>query len=332
MGKDRDRIIAKMDRNYPAKKYKKGTPGQIRLSFEFTGGSTKFISISQALSAVNRRFHRQGAYYYVQSVEMYDSANSTVNLHVIPDTWVTRSAYRKAKALYDEMTLRAMETVTGDILPKYHDFKVYMSDAHRTNGTTNPSLHGISGAVSETSILLLPEDSGYSQFVTADTNDGVAPADEFFAHMIGPTNPQPPGANVVSVGIIDSYAKTRSTVNAAVPNLQNVELSDPLLNLFDYSSEEVQNDVIENLDTNGDEPPYDIDVYPGQDEDHMQHVVRLVTDDSVGRVAYGAGFCAPLGLICVDPIAGMEPTNEFRIVLNLAPGTYGSGVYAERMA
>ena len=334
MGKDRDRILAKMDRNYPAKKYNKGTPGQIRLSFEFTGGSTKFIDIAQALSAVNRRFHRQGAYYYVQSVEMYDSADSTVNLHVVPDTWVTRAAYRKAKALYDEMTLRAMETVTGDILPKYHDFRVYMSDTHRTTGTTNPSLHGISGAVSETSALISPQEWGYSQFVTADTNDGAAPADEFNGHMIGPTNQSGSGAtsNVLSVGIIDSYAKTRATVQQTAPNAGNVDYTDPLLNLFDYSGEEVQNDIMSNLDAIGDAPPYDIDLYPGQDEDHMQHVARLVTDNSVGRVALGAGFCAPLGLVCVDPIAGMDPSNEFRIVLNLAAGTYGSGVYAERMA
>lgn len=328
----RKRVVEKMDRNYPAKKYKKGTPGQIRLSFEFTGGSTKFIDIAQALSAINRRFHRQGAYYYVQSVEMYDSADSTVNLCVIPDTWVTRSAYRKAKALYDEMVLRAHDTVSGDILPKYHDFRVYMTDLHRTNGTTSPSLHGVSGAVSEVSALVSPEEWAYSQFVSADKNDGIAPADEFYAHMIGPTNPDPPGANVISVGLIESYAKTRVTVNSHVPNSQNLDTADPLLNLFDYSSEEVQNDVISNLDTNGDQVPYDIDLYPGQHEDHMQNVARLVTDSSVGRVALGAGFCAPLGLICVDPIAGMEPTNEFRIVLNLAAGTYGSGVYAERMA
>lgn len=334
MGKDRDRIIAKMDRNYPAKKYKKGTPGQIRLSFEFTGGATKFIDIAQALSAVNRRFHRQGAYYYVQSVEMYDSANSTVNLHVVPDTWVTRSAYRKAKALYDEMTLRALETVTGDILPKYHDFRVYMSNTHRTNGTTGPSLHGISGAVSETFALISPDEWAYSQFVTADTNDGASPADEFYGHMIGPTEQSGSGAtsNVLSVGVIDSYAKTRATIQNYQPNTLNLDTSDPLLNLFDYSSEEVQNDIIDNLDFNGDAPPYDLDLYPGQDEDHMQHVARLVTDASVGRVALGAGFCAPLGLICVDPIAGMDPANQFRIVLNLAAGTYGSGVYAERMA
>ena len=41
--------------NYPAKKYKKGNPVLTRLSFEFTGPGTRFLDVSAALSALNRR-------------------------------------------------------------------------------------------------------------------------------------------------------------------------------------------------------------------------------------------------------------------------------------
>ena len=68
--------------NYPAKKYKKGTPVQTRLSFEFTGSQTKYIDLAQALSAVNRRLYRQGLYYYVNSIELYDSSNTFVDVHL----------------------------------------------------------------------------------------------------------------------------------------------------------------------------------------------------------------------------------------------------------
>lgn len=323
MGKDRSRAIAKIDSNLPAKKYKKGTPAQIRLSFEFTGGATKYIEIARALSAINRKFYKSGVYYYVNSVEMYDNADSVVNLHVCPDTWVTRAAFRKGKALFDEMTLRAHDTVSGEMLPKYHDFRVFMTDLHRTTGSTNPSLHD----VNDTLVAISPDEWSYSQFVSADSDTG-APADEFNAHMLGPRT----GAdgNWLSVGLIESYAKTRVTVNNSEPNASNIDAGDPLMNLFDYSSEEVQNDIVSNLDTQGDQPPYDIDTYPGQADGHMQHVARLVTSPEVGRVVQEEGFCAPLGLICVDPIAGMASDNKYTIVLNLAPGTY-HGVYAERM-
>jgi len=315
--------------NLPAKKYKKGTPAQIRLSFEFTGGTTQFIDLARALSQINRKAYSQGVYYYVNSVEYYDNADNVVNLHVIPDTWVTRAAYRRARGLYEELSNRALDTAGGGIEGKYHDFRVYMSDLHRTTGSKNASFHN----VNDLPDAVFSEEWNYSQFVTADVNDGSSPADEFYAHMIGPETGSGSGAssNVTSVGIIESYATTRGTVNAVTPNTGNIDLSDPLLNLLDYSPEEVQNDVITNLKGSYDEPPYDIDVYPGQRAGHMQHVARLVTSAGVARVQYGAGFCAPLGLICVDPIDGMDPQNDYRIVINLAPGTY-HGVYAERMA
>ena len=318
--------------NLPAKKYKKGTPAQIRLSFEVPAGRvTRFIDIAAALSAVNRKAYRQGVYYYVNSVEMYDNSIQTTNLHVIPDTWMTRAAYRRAKGLYTELSDRALLNTGAAIAGKYHDFRVYMSNLHRTTGSLGPSLHNVNDAAQP----LLMQEWAYSQFVTADVNDGASPADEFFAHMIGPEVGTGSGAtsNVESVGVIESYATTRGTVQDISPNTANVDLTDPLLNLFDGSPEEVQNDVITNLKGSYDEPPYDIDLYTGQHAGHMQHVARLSTTGSVGRVVQEEGFCAPLGLICIDPVPvgpGEEDT-DFRIVINLAPGTY-NGVYAERMA
>jgi hypothetical protein len=54
--------------NLPAKKYSKSSPTVARLSFEGTGNATKFIDIGRALSIINRKFYRQGVYYYVNSV------------------------------------------------------------------------------------------------------------------------------------------------------------------------------------------------------------------------------------------------------------------------
>jgi len=318
--------------NLPAKKYKKGTPAQIRLSFEIPAGrETKFIDIAKALSAINRKWYRQGVYYYVNSVEMYDNSVQTCNLLALPDTWVTRAAYRRAKGLYEEQIGRAQHSISGSIIPAYHDFRVYMSNLHRTTGSLSPKLHGVNDTVGAVNT----DEYAYTQFVTSDVNDGAAPADEFYAHMLGPTDKVGSGASsdVFSVGLIESYSQSRLTVQSFSPNSGNLDITDPLMNLFDYSPEEVQNDVIGNLDTNGDQPPYDVDFYPGESSDHMQHVARLSTAGSVGRVVQEEGFCAPLGLICIDPVpigVGEEDT-PFRIVLNLASGTY-HGVYAERMA
>jgi hypothetical protein len=178
----------------------------------------------------------------------------------------------------------------------------------------------------------------YALMTTADDNhDGAANADNFRVHMLGPHNGS--AGAWVSLGAIVGYNAQRiQTANANTnPRLHDDASTDPFVNMFDFSSEEMLNDVIDVLDDNNDLPPYPLDTLLGEDSytdgvtgvilpNEMQHVARLGTEAGVGRVARAAGFCAPFGLICVDP-HGVE--TAFRVVINLAAGTY-HGVYAER--
>ena len=81
--------------NLPAKKYNHSNPTVTRLSFEFDGGSTQFIDIAMALSVINRKFYRQGVYYHVNSVEIYNNETGVVDLHTLPDTWVTKNSHQR---------------------------------------------------------------------------------------------------------------------------------------------------------------------------------------------------------------------------------------------
>lgn len=304
--------------NLPAKKYSKKSPTVTRLSFEFDGGATQYIDIAMALSAINRRFYRQGVYYYVNSVEIYNNETGVVDLHTLPDTWVTKNAWNRGFRMFQKMN--ALVDMPGQT-PKYHDFKVYMSDLHRTTGSTRPSLYTINANHQ----LQIVDDWEYSQFVSADDDgDAIQQADNFFAHMLGGHVGSP--TNWTSIGLIKSYAETRATVQPADPSDQNIDITDPLLNLFDSSSEDQINDIAQNLLDDNDQPPYNQNQYPGEAVTTMQHVARIGTEVGVGRVGRASGFCAPMGLICVDPYG---VSTAFRVVLNLAVGTY-HGVYAER--
>ena len=325
--KSQDPSYKRVFGNYPAKKYKKGTPAITRLSFEFQGSGTQFIDIAQALSAVNRRLYRQGLYYYVSSVEYYDDATAVVDLHTIPDNWVTRMAHRRAKGIWDTMNEKALRN-SNTIVPKYHDFKVYMDSTHVTNGTTSPSLYSFNAAAQAYDC----DDWVYSQVTSADDdqdgNPGVGPyADEFVLHMLGGHNGS--SDNWTSVGVIKSYGDTRRQPQSQNPSVPGV-YDDPLVNIFDESSEEQMNDLLQNLNEDNDAAPYDADTYIGELARSKQHVVRLTTTPESGRVTMGSGFCAPCGLIMVDPQPGMAAENLYRIVINLAVGTY-HGVYAERI-
>ena len=308
--------------NLPAKKYKKTSPTQTRLSFEFSGERTEFIDIAKALSAINRKFYRQGVYYYVNSIEIYNNETGVVDLHTLPDTWVTKNAWNRGFQLFQKMNSMVDTPLSGITRPKYHDFKVFMSERHSDYGdSASPSLHDINA----TPTTIQTDEWAYSQFVSADDDqDGTPNADEFNVHMLGPHNGN--SDNWTSVGLIRSYGESRTTVPATDPTQLNVDITDPLINIFDMSSEEQMNDLMENLVSDNDRPPYDTNFYLGESNYHMQHVARVGTEVGVGRVGRASGFCAPFGLICVDP-NGVN--TAFRVVINLAEGTY-HGVYAER--
>ena len=307
--------------NLPAKKYTKTAPTQLRLSFEGVGNGTQFVDIAMALSIINKRFYRQGVYYYVNSVELYNNEDAYVDLHVMPDTWGVKNAWNRGFKIYQQMNALAP---TG-YRPKYHDFKIYMSGRHVNIGTMSPSMHDINGSQTPFSV----GEWVYSRYTSMDSNhDGTPNADEFTVHMLGDNDVQDGSGTSTrfnSIGLLKSYQNSRARQPDAQPNLPTDAIGDPLANLFDASSEEFVNDLIENLEGDNDETPYNNDLSVGQNG-HMQHVARLATSTQLGRVATAPGFCAPFGLICVDP---QSTATAWRLVINLAPGTY-HGVYAER--
>jgi hypothetical protein len=308
--------------NLPAKKYTKTSPTVTRLSFECTGGATQFIDVAMALSIINRKFYRQGVYYYVNSVEVYNDETGVVDLHTLPDNWITKNAHSRGFQLFQKMN-SLVDSVSAVGRPKYHDFKIYMNDLHRTTGSKSPSTYSINATYTNRNA----DDWVYSVFTSADDDqDGTANADEFNVHMIGGHTGPADGSNWESIGLIKSYRDSRITVQATAPNDSNVRPEDPLINIFDFSSEEQMNDIVENLQTDNDAPPYDMNNYLGESEYSLQHVARIGTEQGVGRIGRASGFCAPLGLICIDPHG---VSTNFRVVLNLAVGTY-HGVYAER--
>jgi len=317
--------------NLPAKKYKKTNPTSLRLSFEATGGGTRFIDIAKALSGLNRKFYRQGVYYYVNSIEVYNNEQAVVDLHTLPDNWVTKNAWNRGFQLFQKMNSMTDSPISNIGRPKYHDFKVYMSDAHRSAGSLTPALYSTDGtySVDETT----PDDWVYSKFVSADSDGDIDPqnpqqinqeADDFFVHMLGPHAGSSDNWN--SIGLIRSYADTRPQPQQfGDPAIPAGASTDPLVNVFDFSSEEQMNDIMANLEADNDRTPYNHDGYIGTQSDNMYHVARIGTEVGLGRVGRASGFCVPFGLICIDTNA----SSAYRVVINLASGTY-HGVYAER--
>ena len=304
--------------NLPAKKYNKTTPTVTRLSFECSGGATEYIDIGLALNRINRRFARSGVYYYVNNVEVYNNETGVVDLHTLPDTYMTKNAWNLGLKKFLKMT-NMVDIPAG----KWNDFRVFMDNRHRTTGSLNPSLYGINAAFQT---IDSSETAEYAYMTSADDDgDAIQDADNFSLHMLGPHVGAP--SNWSSIGLITSYNVLRQQVSLAGDPVTHPDgPNDPLLNMFDFSSEEFLNEVAENKASMNDLPPYPATFMVGDNIEHMQHVARIGTELGVGRIGRAAGFCAPFGLICVDPHG---VSSAFRVVITLAAGTY-HGVYAER--
>ena len=321
--------------NLPAKIYKAGERTQLTLRFRWDAGdgnstSTTYIDLAQALSQINRRAYRQGLYYYVASVGFSNGTEAYCQINTLPDTWMTKAAWTRGYRKFMEMNRRANNH--SNVTPKYHDFKTQM-----VNGAT---LAPVAYGDVDSSSYYSSDDWVMSKFVTddpylhggsaSDTPVEAFNADQFISHMLGP-HVGSSGA-WTSIGLLRSLNDVwRYDPAEGEPSLDADADTDPIANLFD--SADTHDDVRENMNTDGDEPPYNHDVLTGASsaEETCVAAILRVSDGGSG-FATAPGFCAPLGLLQVNvsDFGAGTPVDIIELVINMVPGTY-KGVYAERV-
>jgi hypothetical protein len=293
-----------------------------------TGGqeTSHYIDLAKDLSAINRRLYRQGKVYQIANISI-TSRNTTgglVSFSTAGDTWVTRAAWRRGFAIHDEMTKKVLDLPgSGTRKGRYHDFKVYLSDDHRTSANLPRALDNGNNLAGSGEWI-------YSKF---QSPDGIANgSDEFTAHLLGGHNGGAGSRN--SVGLILSYGESRSTVNVDSPNVDSDGSDDPLLNLFDAGTQ--ADEIAFNLENDGDQAPYKLvqggnlatlgDHYPGGPSNLPKPMVNRLA--AIGQQGPGSapsimlpGFSAICGLLEVE-IQSEIANDEFDIIIEIAPGPY----------
>lgn len=329
-----------MGNNLPAKKYKSGqrTEKTLRYVFSVTDAAeSNYIDLAQSLSAINRRFYRQGLYYYVQSITVHNSSNAWVRVNTLPDTWSIKNAWKRGFRIFQRMNSEAL-AATGASTPKYHDYKIAMNSAHDFANNMLPQGGSTTTAYSDdndpsNNNRANTDDWVQSVYVSSDP-DNAAPnhtVDEFKAHMLGgPVGSDP---NFTSVGLLRSYQSARPLPQTSEPLMPSDFTTDPLTNLFDAGDS--HDDILTNLDEDNDATPYDANIIWGESSNnHDTLAVQCSTSAGSGSVAKAGGFCAPFGLLRVVtqeiPSDGTTTIGDIEIVVKLAPGPY-HGVYAERV-
>lgn len=315
-----------MGKNLPAKKYKVGNRTERFLHYELshTGSSndSHFIDLAAGLSAVNKRAYRQGLYYYIKSISIVETTGETkVLFGTAPDVWQIPQAWKMGFRAWSRMNSIAAQNIPGGdlkIAGKYHDFKIFLNENHRTETDVTVPTNG--PAAMDGNPHANVTDWDYSVLHTMDPNGNNAPSDDFTIMLLGDHSGSDNAWDAVS--LVNSYVHSKK-IERSTPNLLEEEMeSDPLINLFDIS--DTADDVIEDLQDFNDQPPYDAD---GIYNDTILRAQASVGPTS-NKSAMLPGFCVPFGLLEVLTTCGAD--NTVKVLIEMAPGPY-HGVYAERI-
>lgn len=331
--KTKSKSKATMSRS--VKKSKTTVPANRYLRYELTNSgspnteTSHFIDLARDLSALNRRLMRQGRAYHVKRISIVSSntiaAHNVADLTSFPgvtdftnnagfvsvstagDGWVVREAWKRGFKSWQEQQAAAAKNAGNDVRGTWNDFKVYLTNDMRSGGT-----------------ILTPKDNGgnnmslgewsYTQLVSSD---GTTSADNFYLHLLGDHSGS--AGSRAAVGLVKSYGESRATVKSGVPQVPSAASDDPIVNVHDHGT--THDEILDRIESDGDEPPYSIADYPGSDANMPKpQVVQQTTLGADGRASVG-GFSAMCGLIELEtksPIA----SDVYSVLVELSPGNY----------
>lgn len=304
----------------------------LRTDTATSGSYLSYVDTARELSKVNRRLYEQGRMYGYQGLTFIWKQNAS-NLATIEcsvrtagNTWIVQNAWVKGKALWDEMQQLVLED-NPSVAGKWHDYKVQLNGGQ--------SLAREIKARDGAGVLYLDGEWDMSTYVMPQHDvDPVSgqplPASEFTAMLIG-------ADTTTKRSLVKAYEESRATVSGDQPNVP-AGLTTSFFNLLTDSGSQEPELATEILDSN-ENPPYDLDDYPGGD-------VNAVNPVTVGYAAISAqevdgqigGFLAPCGLLQIE-IKGYDASGDLieesnmpdiDILLHVAPGFY-KGVAAVPM-
>lgn len=301
----------------------KDTHRFIRLLVNHTGTGEDFtyVDIAKELSAINRRFYRQGRTYHVANATVHDtSGNVFVKFCTVPNTWTTRRAWQRGLQAFLNMHERAAGTEWQSLQSKYFDFKVYFSNDHISD-VDKPHFKD-----TENNQIQFG-DWDYSAFFSPDGTTG---ADMTNVHIMGDSVGTI--GNWSSVSLLRLFEEIIKQPTAE-PTLDVGVEDNFYMNMFDDGT--THDEIIEQAVDDNDMPPYYAYTVPGGADGGTENakegwVVRETALDSTNAsIAHVGGFPVPCGLLLIET-KSTDADNVIEVLLEIVPGRY-KGVQAERM-
>lgn len=236
-----------------AKKQKKVEPCQVDLTFQLVpaeGTSMFYIDLAKSLSAINRRLYRSGYVYATDGITVQGVAGEIFAISKIPEGYVSENAWKKA---FNHWKKQRAETIDGKsgVTGKWSDFKVYydaFQNPSNAAGFYPTVLPMVTNQVGSAEVDYTGAEWNYSDITWTDTGGVV---------RVMPVGMLGPDQSHLYGGIIEAYGDTRRTSHAEDPNLPP-SFSTSWIEHMGPASGEMETDIENLVEIEGDQPPYAI--------------------------------------------------------------------------
>ena len=287
------------------------------------GSYLSYVDVARELSKVNRRLYSQARMYaftgmsYAFRQNASNIATIECTVRTAGNTWVVQNSHVKGEALWHQMQALVLED-NPSISGTWHDYKIQL-DTEQVGARTLEARDGQGN--------LYPNGEWrYSKYVmpqhSVDAAGNPLVAEELTAVLVGPDSPS-------KRSLVKAYEESRATLSPDDPNVP-IAMSTSFFNLLtDSGSQEPELALV--IKGENDNPPYDLDNYPGSDVVAPGPVTVAYSAISVAEVdGQIGGFIAPSGLIQIEFRAfdsvGTSITTadmpDLDILLHVAPGMY----------
>ena len=261
-----------------------------------------YIDIAKAMSQVNRKLYRQQGLWHVHGVCVYSESDVapaygggtsgtpyTIAIGGAPRTWVTRNALVKGFEAWKDQQKKAYDASSSSIKPKWQDFKVWLNNNHKSNGSLQPISGHMFGGID-----LYDNGEWEPSKIVYELADAAGAVVQYEPqlHILGADN------GTTNVGLIKQYALSRATVQSPDPILLG-GIEDNIYAVSDASLGDQVEEIIENLEADNNEPPYSQLAYPGGSSNGNEPILYAfgANASTAKRKLNLNGFSAPNGLI-----------------------------------
>jgi len=297
---------------------------------EHSGGSedAHYIDLAQDLSAVNRRLYRQGRNYSISNISVHDTqGDARVLVSTAPNTWATHAAWELCFNGWKSQRAEMLEDAEHLRSPRWADFKVYLNKEHVIDTdwpkpTEDENFDITRGEWDYADMQFFRGGSKYDSHAV-----GLMGTHSINTSITGETTPEDSSYNGY-ISAIETLQEVRSQ-----PEMFDNDGGVLAMNVFSLNSAGAMLDQIVEINKEGDEPPYSMEIVgsnnnPTNDTGAWPVRETHITSAYSPMAMMGPIPNIPCGLLQIETTS--DESNTIGLLIELTPGSY-KGVHAPPM-